>query len=357
MATPGNVAPSFDSFDNELKTECMEGHWIRAPKEEEQRTYGLEPHTRVEPFLWKWDVIHRHLMKAGEVHGLEGMADRRTLRLINPAFNDDKVRRNRTTTHTIQMSVQLLKPGELASSHRHNFAAFRFVVEGQGAYTVVDGEKFLMEVGDLILNPPGHWHGHGNDAEPIIWLDGLDYPLVHMLQTTTWEAFPGDFQNIIPDSESNKHRLGHVRPTWEREGKARGPLCFKWKDTYETLSALKGTEGCPYNGISLEYINPIDGGSAFATMGCEIALLREGEKTKAHRHRHTVIYHAFRGEGTTVIDGQEFKWKQGDCFVVPLWAAHSHENRSKTNEAILFSMNDMPMMKALKLWKEEAVAS
>ena len=342
----------FDDLDNELKTLCMEGHWVRGPREEEERTYSLEADTVVMPHLWKWDVIHKYLMRAGDEHGLEGLADRRTLRLINPAFINNKVRRTRTTTHTVQMSVQLLRKGENASSHRHNFGAFRFIVQGGGAYTVVDGEKFVMEVGDLILNPPMHWHGHGNDVGDIVWLDGLDYPLVHVLQTTMGEPFPGDFQNIRPDSESTGHRLGHVRPVWKEKEKVTGPLCYKWKNTYETLKSLKQTTGSEYDGIALEYVNPLNGGHTFPTMSCWIQMLREGEKTKTHRHNHTSIFHAFRGNGVTTIEGKEYKWSQGDCFVVPSWAWHSHQNPTK-DEAILFSMNDMPTMEALQLWREE----
>jgi len=349
MATDQQIRQ--DGFDDELKIESMEGHWVEGSSEEESQAYSMDPHTTVVPHVWKWEVIHRHLLRAGEIRGLAGMADRRTLRLINPAYKDLPVRRHRTTTHTIQMSVQLLKPGERASSHRHNFGAFRFIVEGQGAYTVVDGEEFLMEPGDLIPNPPMHWHGHRNDAEPIIWLDGLDYPLTHTLHATRWEPFPGDFQNIKADSESSRHRTGLVRPVWEDGVTA--PLCYKWKDTYETLKALKEGDCSPYDGVALEYINPVNGGHTFPTMGCWIQMIREGEKTKTHRHNHTTIYHAFRGNGTTVINGEKYDWKQGDCFVVPLWAWHSHENASKKDEAILFSMNDQPMMEALKLAAEE----
>src|ERR1041385_2862678 len=125
-----------DSFDRELAGNSLEGHWMGGSSEEDKVAYEKDPHTSVQAHVWKWSIIYKHLMRAGDIHGLEGMADRRTLRLINPAYQNLPSRRRRATTHTIQMSVQLLKPGELASSHRHNFGAFRFIVEGRGAYTV-----------------------------------------------------------------------------------------------------------------------------------------------------------------------------------------------------------------------------
>jgi gentisate 1,2-dioxygenase len=339
-----------DQFDDELAQQSLEGHWMGGSSEEDKVAYEKDPHTFVMPHVWKWDVIYRHLQRAGEIHGLEGMADRRTLRLINPAFQKLPSRRRRATTHTIHMSVQLLKPGELASSHRHNFGAFRFIVEGRGAYTVVEGEKFVMEPGDLILNPPMTWHGHVNEVEPIIWLDGLDYPLLNSLQVITWEPYPGDFQTIKESSRSTAHRVGMARPVWE---KAAGPLAYKWEETYRTLKNLEGSEGSPFDGIALEYVNPVNGGHTFPTMSCWTQMLRPGEVTRTHRHNSSTVYHAFRGSGVTVINGKKYEWEQGDCFVVPLWSWHSHENRSKQDEAILFSMNDQPMLEALKLYREE----
>jgi gentisate 1,2-dioxygenase len=337
-------------FDNELAQNSLEGHWMGGSSEEDKVAYKKDPHTFVLPHVWKWSVIYKHLMRAGDIRGLEGMAERRTLRLINPAFQNLPSRRRRATTHTVHMSVQLLKPGELASSHRHNFGAFRFIVQGRGAYTVVEGEKFVMEPGDLILNPPMTWHGHTGGEEPIVWLDGLDYPLLNLLQVITWEPYPGDFQAIKEAHRSTGHRVGMARPTWE---KASGPLGYKWDDAYKTLKSLEASDGSPFDGVALEYVNPVDGGHTFPTMSCGIQLLRKGETTQTHRHNSSTVYHAFRGSGVTVIDGKKYEWEQGDCFVVPLWSWHSHQNRSKDDEAILFSMNDQPMLEALKLYREE----
>jgi gentisate 1,2-dioxygenase len=337
-------------FDGELAENGLEGHWMGGSSEEDKVAYEKDPHTFVLPHVWKWNIIYKHLMRAGNIRGLEGMAERRTLRLINPAFAKLPSRRRRATTHTVHMSVQLLKPGELASSHRHNFGAFRFIVEGRGAYTVVEGEKFVMEPGDLILNPPMTWHGHGGGDEPIVWLDGLDYPLLNSLQVITWEPFPGDFQPIKDSSKLTAHRVGMARPVWE---KAAGPLAYKWDETHRTLKSLEASEGSPFDGVMLEYVNPVNGGHTFPTMSCGIQMLRKGEATRTHRHNSSTVYHAFRGSGVTLIDGKKYEWEQGDCFVVPLWSWHSHQNNSKSEEAILFSMNDQPMLEALKLYREE----
>ena len=334
-------------LDEELGQKRLEGLWYGVT---EADIVGRDPRTAVIPHLWKWQDLYECLQKAGNVHGLEGQAERRVLCLVNPGLKNLRLKRSRGTTHTMQMTVQLLKPGELARSHRHNFGAFRFIIQGKGAYTVINGEKIVMEEGDLVLTPPMTWHGHGNDAEPMIWIDGLDNILLNALQVISWEPFPGDHQPV--DSiDTTSHRAGPLRPLWE---KPQGALAYRWKDTAHTLQSLRDAAGSPFDGVVLEYTNPITGGHTFPTMSCGIQLLRPGEITKTHRHNSSTAYHAFQGRGATVIDSKRYEWEKGDCFVVPLWSWHSHENRSIDADAILFSMNDRPTLEALKLYTEEA---
>jgi gentisate 1,2-dioxygenase len=343
------MSKSIEQLDQELVEKNLQGLWNEALWKSDARLMTKDPKTMVQPCVW--GDIESSLLEAGDLVGLGGKVERRTLRLMNPGLKHFPGQKH-ATTHTIHMSVQLLKPGELASSHRHNFGAFRFVVKGRGAYTVVEGEQFFMEPGDLILNPPMTWHGHGNETEPIIWLDGLDYPLVLSLQVLTWEPFPGDFQPIKESFKSTGHRLGMVRPLWE---KAAGPLAYKWSDTYQTLKNLEASEGSPFDGVALEFVNPADGGHTFPTMACGVQMLRPGETTGTHRHNSSTIYHAFRGGGVTTIDGKKYEWSEGDCFVVPLWSWHCHQNGSKKEEAVLFSVSDQPTLEALKLYREEPV--
>ena len=339
-------------LDERLRTLSVEGLWSQ-PSQADKATYSKDPHTTVLPHVWKWPDLYDAIQTVGNMHGLDGKAERRVLRLINPAYLSQSNRRQRTTTHTMLMTLQLLKPGEVAHDHRHNFAAFRFILKGSGAYTVVEGEPLPMQEGDLILTPSMTWHGHRNGNEPVVWLDGLDNPLLFLLQNITWEAYPGGTQPMKEVGEYNAPRVGSTRPVWEREFErpAYNPH-YRWNDTYEKLKQLSAGPGSPFDGVALEYVNP-DGGHTMPTMSCAIQLLRPGETTRTHRHNYSTIYHAFRGGGATVINGRTFEWNQGDCFVLPLWSWHSHENRSAKDEAILFSVSDMPVVKALKLYREE----
>jgi gentisate 1,2-dioxygenase len=339
-------------LDEKLRQLSVEGLWSQA-SDADMATYSKDPHTTVLPHVWKWQDLYDAIQTVGNMHGLDGKAERRVLRLINPAYQGQQNRRQRTTTHTMLMTMQLLKPGEVAQDHRHNFAAFRFILKGTGAYTIVEGEKIPMEEGDLILTPSMTWHGHRNGGEPVVWLDGLDNPLLFLLQVITWEAFAGGLQPMKIDADCVTPRVGMARPVWEKSLESPSyNLRYQWKDTYETLKRLSDGPGSPFDGVALEYVNPA-GGHTMPTLSCGIQMLRRGETTQTHRHNSSTIYHAFRGSGTTVINGEKFDWEQGDCFVVPLWSWHSHRNRSKENEAILFSMSDMPVMEALKLYREE----
>jgi len=163
-------------------------------------------------------------------------------------------------------------------------------------------------------------------------------------------------QDRLPISESIDpgSYYGMTRPVGEMDASSMPFLHYRWRDTYPSLQRLARGNGNPYDGAALEYVNPVTGGSTLPTLGCWIQLLRPGERTKAHRHTSTSIYHAFRGSGTTLINGEPFHWEKGDTFIVPLWSWHEHANRSAKEEAILFSLHDLPILRAFGLYREEA---
>jgi gentisate 1,2-dioxygenase len=251
------------------------------------------------------------------------------------------------------LSFQLIQPGEVAPAHRHTMAAFRFILQGRGAYTNVDGQKMVMEEGDLILTPQWAWHEHAHEGdEPMVWIDGLDVPFIQSLQVISFQPYN---QGRLPVAEGidPSSYYGMTRPIGEMDSPTMPFLHYRWRDTYPSVQRLSRGSGNPHDGVALEYINPATGGSALPTLGCWMQLLRPSEHTKAHRHTSTSIYHAFRGRGTTVINGEPFHWEKGDTFIVPLWFWHDHLNRSATEEAILFSMHDLPILKAFGLYREE----
>jgi gentisate 1,2-dioxygenase len=311
-----------------------------------------EPRGRAIPYLWRWDALRPLVKRAGELAPLRRGAERRVLGLINPGLPA-----RYGATHTLWAGLQYLLPGEAAPAHRHSQAAIRFVVHGERAFTTVDGDKCVMSRGDLVLTPPWSWHDHGHEGdEPMIWLDGLDLPMVAELEGTFFEPFPADAQPIerpVGDSE-RRHGIGELRPAWDRWAGPHSPLLnYKWARTEEGLRRLATTAASPFDDVAMEYINPRTGGPVLPTIACGIQLLRAGVRTQAHRHTGSAVYLVFEGHGHSVIDGQRFDWRSGDLFVVPTWAWHEHASADGT-EAILFSVQDRPVMEAFGLYREQA---
>jgi gentisate 1,2-dioxygenase len=191
-----------DQLNRELAANHLAGFWTGNVTGFEQ---NIEPHTTIVPHAWKWSHIYDGLMKAREQVNME-MAERRTLRLSNPGGKG-------WATPTLHMSVQLVRPGEIAKAHRHSLTALRFIVQGNGACTTVEGERFMMSPGDLILTPNWSWHDHYNGSnEDTIWLDGHDGPLVKALEVVRVEMFDRK-QQPVEVSDFASYQYGHARPS------------------------------------------------------------------------------------------------------------------------------------------------
>ncbi len=328
-------------FNEELRKKNLRGFW-----EAYQGEVYSEPLSSYEPYLWKWSDVHDAINKAGEVIGLE-LSSRRVIRLCNPSLKT-------SVAHTFVLNLQMLKPGEHAVAHRHTNGAIRFVIKGRGAHVVVEGESFEIEEGDFVTTPNWTWHDHINDSDQtMLWLDGLDAPLVRMLQVGFHEPHKEKKQPIFRPEGSALHEFSPIRPNWVRTDSIQPPgYCYKWKDTERVLKSVGERPGDPYDGILLHYVNPLTGGPTLPTLSCGVQMFRPGERTKSHRHTSSAVYHVFRGKGATIIGDERFEWETGDSFVVPLWRFHRHENLTD-QEALLFVMTDKPLMDALGFYREE----
>lgn len=328
------------AFDQELAGDCLEGHWRLG-------ALAAEPAPAGPPHLWKWDMIYAHLMRAGEVHGMEGGASRRTLRLCGPGLAV------KATTPTLQASIQLVKPGEIAEAHRHSMAALRFVLQGTGGFTTVDGEKFIMEPHDLILTPNWCWHDHGNDTgEPMVWIDGLDFPFVKSINGCFFQPHNTLQQDVTRKDGYHARLAGAMRPRNVSQPAGGLPYVYKGREAFEALEALGEGEHDPHDGITLEYVNPLTGGPTFPTLACRLHLLQAGEHTSRHRHTSNTIYHVIEGAGVTEVDGERLSWAPGDCFTIPVWAWHDHRV-AKGGRAVMFTMSDDPIYKPFALYRTE----
>ena len=309
-----------------------------------------EPVHEVEPYLWKWEMLREYAMVAGDLLEPGADAERRVVYLQNPSL----LKRGLVGygTHTLYAGIQLLLPGESAPSHHHSQAAIRFVIEGDGAYTAVNGQKTYMEPGDMILTPAWSWHEHKHEGkEPMFWMDGLDVGLVRTLSASFFEKYKEDSYPMVPsENHTDKQFLmGAFKNINEKKepGYPSPIFGYKFERVKYLLDSMTEEENDEFDGYAIEYINPTNGLSADSRIGTMMQKLKPGQVTKAHRHVHSAIFHVTKGEGYTVIDGQKFEWSTGDFFILPPWSYHEHVNTGK-EDVFLFSFNDKPVMEMLE---------
>ena len=292
---------------------------------------SIEPHSKAVPHLWHWRDLRPQAMRAAELVGTQ-QAERRVLRLTNPELSGN------SASNTLVANIQIVMPGEIARAHRHSAAALRFIIEGGGGYTVVNGERVPMFPGDLVLTPNWSWHDHANDTDaPMIWLDGLDTPLVRMLEAGFYEEYHDERQQVgaAPNSSPWHYPFSEMRAALQRRADA---------DSRDTV-----------NGTVLEYKNRATSGPVMPTIACWMQLVRPGEKTRASRRVCCTNYHVVEGAGYSIVGGQRLDWEDKDVFTVPTWTFAEHVN-SGDRPAFLFSFSDAPVMKALSLYREETKA-
>jgi gentisate 1,2-dioxygenase len=332
-------------FHERMHASHMHGLWELASE------MTKHPEPRAIPYMWKSSLLEAMVRESGEVVPVG--EERRALQLFNPGLDG-----RWATTNTMIAAVQVLLAGEVARAHRHTPTAIRFIMEGEGAYTAVDGERLYMAPGDLILTPSWAWHDHGNETDkPVVWMDGLDVPLVQALNAMFFQMYEVPQVPLTKGNNASAHLYGHVslHPTWVKERPRSSPLLlYSWEKTRQSLAGLRDAEGDEHDDIALEYTHPQTGRALLPTMACWIQMLRPGARRKAHRHTGSAVYYVVEGTGETIIDGCRFAWGKGDIVVLPSWALHEHANLSTRDAAVLFSIQDRPVLEALGLYREEA---
>jgi 1-hydroxy-2-naphthoate dioxygenase len=343
-----SVSTTIEEFDAELAQRHIKGAWqYENPTD---TVVGKLPLGA--PAIWHWEEVHEKLLQACDVFP-DVLTARRGLVFINPGLEEG-------STHTLLMGMQMLKPGEVAWAHRHNFAAIRFAIEGgSGLATVTDGEVCTMENYDLVLTPRWTWHDHHNSTgDHVTWFDTLDIGLIMRLNVNFYEPYGDDRQpQRQHGADYVSHRTGLLRPVWEQRPQLRLPMRYPWATAEAKLMEMADADGSPYDGVVLEYVNPMTGGSTLPTITCWLQRLRPGQETKAHRHSSSSTNCVVRGHGRTIVDDVELSWSRHDAFAIPNWSWHHFINDSHEDDAVIFSVNDIPALQALDLYHEEPECS
>jgi gentisate 1,2-dioxygenase len=308
-----------------------------------------EPQPRSQPYLWKYAELRELIMEGGRLITAKE-AERRVVVLENPGL-----RGMSQITQSLYAGLQLILPGETAPTHRHAASALRFIVEGTGAYTAVDGERTTMHPGDFILTPSWTFHDHGNPGqEPVVWLDGLDVPIVNVFDTSFAQHHPQDTQPVSKREGDAPARYGANMLPVEYKATSQSAPVFAYpysrsREALEQLARNGPLDAC--HGAKVQYINPVTGGYPMPTIAAFLQYLPSGFRGAAYRGTDAAVYSVVEGRGETTIGDQTFAWGPKDIFVVPSWSPVSHV---ASEHAVLFSFSDRAAQKALGLWREEA---
>ncbi|MEM5313329.1 gentisate 1,2-dioxygenase [Paraburkholderia sp. JHI869] len=312
------------------------------------------PRPQALPAIWKYALLRELVMQAGSVISAEE-AIRRVLVLENPGLPGKS-----SLTPNLYGGLQLILPGEIAPSHRHTQSALRFIVEGKGAWTAVNGERTTMHPGDFIITPSWTWHDHGNPSveeggEPVVWLDGLDIPLVAHLDAGFAENYPEATQPVARPEGDSFARFGHnMLPVRHQASDPTSPIfSYPYARSREALDTLyRNGELDDWDGVKLRYVNPATGGWPMPTMATFMQFLPKGFKGKTYRSTDSTVYCVVEGSGAVRIGEERFTFDAHDVFVAPSWVPVQLEAES---DAVLFSYSDRPVLAALNLLREERI--
>jgi gentisate 1,2-dioxygenase len=304
------------------------------------------PTRQTKPTHWAYADIKPLLLKAGELTPIE-KAERRVLVLANPGHTLEKMQ----ASAALYLGMQLLLPGEWAPSHRHTPNAVRMVVEGEGAWTTVDGEKCPMSRGDLILTPTGRWHEHGHDGnEPVIWLDVLDLPLMYTLEVSY--HLNGGRQDVKPGRGDKVHAHGGLvpSPVFGRSGKRYPMLRYPWADAKAALLAIADDQpGLAH--VQFTYTNPETGEDAENVLGFHALMLRPGQTLALPARSPACVYHAIEGRARVSVAGHAFDLKEADTCCMPGYTPTTLTNASASEPAFLFIADESPLHRKLGVYE------
>jgi gentisate 1,2-dioxygenase len=283
-------------------------------------------------------------MRAGELITAE-QAERRVLILENPGLSGSSA-----ITSTLYAGLQLIMPGEVAPAHRHLQSAIRFVMEGEGAFTAVNGARVTMHPFDLVLTPNGIWHDHGNETDvPMIWLDGLDIPLLRSLDAGYAEKLAGGGAYSAANEDAALSLGAGLAPLRAQRGGFSYPF-VEWRAALGRIAANGAPH--PVDGYALAFKSLQGEGPILATMGAIAQQFPAAMQSAATRSADSRVYVVCEGRGIISIAGQDFDVGPRDILVCPPWAVR---RVAAEQDMILFVLTDEPVMKSLALWREEIV--
>lgn len=362
MESPGQPTPSdalgalYDGFEAEYLIPL----WT-----EIDGLMPAHPRTKARPHLWRWSSLIRLADRAGQLVPVGRGGERRAIALANPSLGGAPY-----ATPTLWAAIQYLMPGEDAPEHRHTQHAFRFVVEGEGVWTIVGRDPVPMRRGDFLPQAGWNWHAHHNaTSNPMAWIDGLDIPFQCVTESQFFEFGRdevSDEERTTPERSRSERLWGHpgLTPVGVQAGTGSPLLAYRWVHTDAALRDQFELESAGFPGVVepghavVRFTNPSTGGDVLPTIRTEMHRVASGCETAPLREVGSSVFQVFDGAGRVTVGDQNWVVQRGDLFVVPSWtfwsaAADAGQDGSDSNALDLFRFSDAPIFDALHLFRSE----
>ncbi|OWT65730.1 cupin domain-containing protein [Candidimonas nitroreducens] len=323
-----------------------------------------QPNSKAAAHLWRWENLVKLAAEAGRIVPVGRGGERRAIALANPALGGRPF-----ATPTLWAAIQYLMPGEDAPEHRHTQHAFRFVVEGEGVWTIVNGDSVRMSRGDFLPQGGWNWHAHRNAAsEPMAWIDGLDIPFSYYTESQFFEHGRDrlDAQETGTPEYSRSERLwAHpgLLPLAQTQAQHTTPLlAYRWVDTDRALNEQLALEREGYPATlspghaAVRYANPTNGRDVLSTIRCEMHRVGSGARTLAKKEVGSSVFQVFDGQGTVTVGDKQWAVRRGDMFVVPSWQAFSAQCDAGQASLDLFRFSDTPIYEAVHTYRSQVDA-
>ena len=319
------------------------------------------------PCHWRWKDYGPYLEKIAKIAAdaevpLYELTDRQSILLTNPGLGG-----RLQITSTMRTAISVYIPTDKAPAHIHSANASRTILTEKGGYTNVEGERCECRRGDIIWTPNGTWHDHGNDSDtPVMWIDMLDWPLLEYLDAAwvdmDYPAASGSNDKIQKtvhaDGYSTRlYGTGGLKPRFvsHQRGWGQNPtpmIHFRGEDVREALDTLKSEAGDPFEGVSMQFVNPVTGASIYPTMDYGAQLLRRGEETKFKRETCNTFVIVMEGEGYSIVGGKRFDWSKNDVMVMPNFLWRRHVNTGKS-DAVLYTVSDAGLLRNIGQYRAQ----
>lgn len=311
-----------------------------------------QPRPKTIPFRWHLADVLKLGARATELVPIDRGGDRRVLAFCNPGLEGKPYIAN-----SLWAALQFLAPGEVAPAHRHSPAALRFILEGSGVWTLVNGDPLRMSRGDMILTPSMAFHEHHNPSDTdMVWLDVLDLPMVEFLEAIFYEQGPSEEVDSRTDPSSRSEQVygrAGIVPT-HALGAApanHSPLlAYRWADTDAALTSVMAVDGL--DAASVRYLDPITNRDVMPTLRCEMRRVAAGAAIPSERQTGSRACAVLNGSGTATVGDQTYDLVEGDVYVVPSWATHRLE-AGPDADLDVFVTSDAPVLETLHLYREE----